>query len=254
MKKIYFSISLALFSLVPFIGNASTADVFVETGNNYVNAIEGKIILPKSIDIQGVRTGTSVVTIWVERPTIDSTTKEIIFSGITPGGFRGKGVLLSLEGEFKIEDLKKITFVNIKALKNDGFGTEVSVKMYATSSQNIEDQSLPIEFKPVVSRADDVFSGNYFVSFLTQDKETGVKEYKYATSFIFKPSEKDFKETSSPIVLEGVDNFKKIYIKAVDYEGNERMGIINGPHRNKTLVGILGVFVLVIFFRRKWST
>src|SRR3989344_3611432 len=69
--------------------------VFINTDEESINAFEGKITFPNDlVKVKEIRDWNSIVNFWIDRPherhgAIDKEQGEIVFSGITPGGFQG---------------------------------------------------------------------------------------------------------------------------------------------------------------------
>jgi len=250
-NKILLKLFVLLFLAIPFFVTASSADIVVDAGNNLINALEATVKFPASMKITGVQDGDSAILIWITKPNLDSKTHSVSLSGITPGGFQGKKTLFSFTGEFNPADLSKILFSEVRALKNDGEGTAVKVKLEAKIAEAKEDTNSPEPFKPIISSSPDIFEGRYFISFLTQDKGVGIDRYEYADTWLFGPSKNDWGITDSPMVLTKLQTFKKIFVKAVDRAGNERIEAVSGPYRSYVLVvGLLIITVLLFVWRR----
>lgn len=224
MKKLFITILFAF----PVIVSATHVLVEVDTMGESVNAIEGMVFV-KNSSVGDIRIGGSSVLIWIERPTFDSEVGAIRFSGITPGGFSGKRELFVVEGGGLPSD---ISFGEVVALKNDGKGTEVSVLLSAMSAKSAEDFIAPEPFDLYFSSGSpDIFDGEKFISFVTQDKGSGVARYEVAETFVFGPSDTKWKEVQSPYQI--VDNLliKKVYVRATDMKGNYTVSSTALPNR-----------------------
>jgi hypothetical protein len=231
---------IILFLVFPLFSHAATATLFVDTGYDIINTLEATLIVPASVTIKSMSTGDSMVLIWIKEPALDAGTHSITFTGLTPGGFTGKGAIFSFSGDFTREDLKQFSFRDITALKNDGKGTAAKVTLSILSSEASEDKLPPVAFTPVVGKSEDISDGASFVSFLTQDKGSGIDYYEIAMKLFGSPDAKDFRTVTSPVVLTKPETFKTLYIKAVDRAGNTEVAVVPGPNR------YAGIFVLVI--------
>ncbi|MEK7086997.1 MAG: cohesin domain-containing protein [Patescibacteria group bacterium] len=116
-------------------------DVFLNTENENINAIEGEIFFPETfLKLKEIRDGNSVINFWIEQPrerqeTRDKGKGEIVFSGITPGGyFGGNGLIFSVIFEAQEEGRGFIEFRDVKALLNDGQGTPTEIKISTSNS------------------------------------------------------------------------------------------------------------------------
>lgn len=198
-----------------------------------VNALEGKIKFSSDIlDVTEIRDGNSSINFWIEKPHLASE-GEIIFSGITPGGFTGvNNIIFSIVFEAKQNGLASVVVDNIKVLKNDGLGTEEkmtfnNVKIFVNKGDSnvhkeiLKDEILPEPFNPIVTKDPSLFEGKYFVAFSTQDKNSGIayyqiKEYKWKfLSFL-----SSFKVVESPYLLTDQSLKSYIIIRAVDNANN----------------------------------
>ena len=230
---------------------AYSAEVVVDTGKESINAIEGVVRFPDSVNISRVETGNSAILMWVEGPVYDKAENTIRFSGISPGGFQGKQVLFSVSGDFRAGDLAGTAYLEVRAFLNDGEGTPASVPLSTHSAELPADDAPPEPFKPVIGRSDDLFGGNRFVTFLTQDKGLGIDRYEYASSWLFSPGKDDWRPAVSPVEISGKEMFKKIYIRAIDQADNYRVSTVSGPYYYATILfGIIIIVCLVIFLRR----
>lgn len=237
------------------IHKEALVEIKIDTEKDTINAVSGELSLPAGLTISKILDGTSAITLWVERPSLANPSK-ISFSGLTPGGISGTRNLFTLVVEADKSGTFPFTITNATALKNDGKGTAATVaapafKLKATTNASstevaIEDTIEPEKFTPVISRTPDLFNNDYFVSFLTQDKGTGVDHYEFASTFFGSPDKDDWKKAESPLVLAKSDLYKKIFIKAVDKLGNEREVSVSGPYVNAILWVIIIVFVLLI--------
>jgi hypothetical protein len=227
------------------IGDEIAVSFFLNTNGDDINAIEGRISYPKEfLELKEVRDGNSIINFWVERPQRrqgagDREQGEIIFSGITPGGYSGeKGLLFSLIFEAKNEGQGVIEIREAKALLNDGQGTQAPIsisnfqflisKQIPDSKFQILDSKMdaepPESFAPEIANDPALFEGKWFLVFATQDKGVGIDHYevKEARSKIqglwirWVPAE-------SPYLLEDQRLRSYVFVKAVDKAGNARI-------------------------------
>ena len=274
--KNYFLAILAIFALVPILASAAeiridaesqevktgerfTANLFLDTEES-INALEGQIVFPVDLlEPKEIRDGNSIVNFWIERPKIES--DKIRFLGITPGGYLGeKGLIFSVVFQSIQEGSGSIEIQNIKALLNDGKGTEANTtisnlqlvisKQVPASQPAVvekEDTDIPETFEPIVTSDPAVFDGKYFLVFATQDKGSGIDYYEIKESrqkFL-----KIFKKwviAESPYLLKDRKLRSYVYIKAVDKAGNERITVVEPryPMRWYEAWWILGIITL----------
>ncbi len=256
MKKILYILIAFVFLPVTVFGATATLNIDTESQN--INVLEGTISVPANITVSSIQTGNSVVLIWIESPAFSTDTHQIHFSGLIPGGFIGEGKILSFEGNFSDVDISKFSVTNALALKNDGEGTKANVKFKIISGEVKVDTESPDPFSIIISEDTEVFGGKPFISFLAQDKNSGIDHYESNTSFFGIPRKSGWSSVTSPKVLTTADLWKKIYIKAIDKNGNERVSTINGPFYSKAvlLLSILCIICIVCvpFFRKRFSS
>ncbi len=207
-------------------------NAFLDTDGEYLNAIEGRLTYPADLlEIKDVRNGNSAVNFWIEKPN-GSQPGTISFSGITPGGLFGdKNALFEVVFSAGKIGSGSISFDGIKILKNDGEGTVADVKIsssrFAISEQapesgsqvsEIRDTEIPESFSPVIGRDPEIFDGKYFLAFTAQDKGSGINHYEVREGLWG-----EYVSATSPYILENQSLNRKIYVKAIDEAGNERI-------------------------------
>lgn len=209
------------------------AKLFLNTNNESINAIAGKIVFPEdAVVLNAIRNADSIITLWIEQPTLK--TNEITFSGVVPGGYReNQGKLFSLLFQTKKEGEGELQIKDAKTFLNDGKGTEATVIprpfMFLTSrnaspvsasAYDIRDTDPPEPFTPEIYRSQDIFDGEYFLIFATQDKESGIDHYEV------KEGGRSFVAAESPYLLQNQKLNQKIFVKVVDKNGNERIAVV----------------------------
>ncbi|MBI5072013.1 hypothetical protein HZB93_03955 [Candidatus Falkowbacteria bacterium] len=203
--------------------------VFINSEEEDINAIEGRVVFPSNLlEVKEIRDGNSIINFWIERPKAKN--GEIIFSGITPGGYNGgQGLILSIVFSAKKEGNGAIEFGGVKALRNDGQGTETDVKIsnfqFLISKQipiseipmpEIKDNEPPEEFAPQIAADPAIFEGKWFLVFATQDKGSGIDNYEVCEG------KRKCVTVESPYLLQNQNLDEEIIVKAVDKSGNER--------------------------------
>ena len=249
--------------------------VFLNAESENINAIEGILRFPADIlEFKELNDGNSIVNFWVERPS-RRVENEIIFSGITPGGFVGKrGLIFRITFLAKNEGNGKLEMQNIKALLNDGNGTAAdisvsSLKIIVTSQdlslppkKEAKDQEPPESFKPEIARDPVIFDGKWFLVFATQDKGLGIGRYeiKETRSRIFESFSR-WISSESPYWLRDQKLRSYIFVKAVDKVGNTRVEQISprNPLRwyenyENWLIIILGFVMAYAIKKFLWRT
>jgi len=269
------------------IGEQFKVDLVIDTEQKSINAFEGKIIFPNNlIDIKEVSDGNSIVNFWIERPRGSQETGgnkqgEIIFSGITPGGFNGEnGLILSAIFEARKDGVARLEISEARVLLNDGIGTESSLIMNNLEFriQNLgtaelldpksyipyfEDKELPESFRPMIAQDASVFDGKWFVAFATADKGTGIshyeiKEYRFKLFAFLNP----WRVAVSPHILLDQELKSHIIVRAIDNAGNMRVVEVSPSHSLLwyeyalywfiIVIGVLIVFIVMMILKRKF--
>lgn len=247
----------------PKLDEIFQVDVYLNTQNEEINALEGKIIFPKDkIDLQEIKAVGSVINLWFDRPRVETlkdtnvntnkhesiggdsclySCKFVSFGGIIPGGYNeNKGLILSLVFRAIDNGQVKFSFKDLKISLNDGLGTETKIYFYpfsfqiASSGLNVvagrpvvSDKIPPEEFFPSLGRDASIFENKWFVAFVAEDKQSGISHYKIAEKRSIQ-QENDFNDllwesAVSPYVLKDQKLKSFIYVKAVDNDGNSRI-------------------------------
>jgi len=215
------------------INHIEEVEVFLNTSNNEnVNAFEMNIEYPPEfLKLSEWSNGNSIINLWIKEPK----DKEGIFSfqGIIPGGYSGKnGLLMTLYFQGIKEGTAEIKIKNnSKVLLNDGLGTPaknsflpatINIRISEEESPKFEfTEKIPPEpFTPIISCADEIYNGKYFLVFSTQDKNSGISYYEISEG------NRPFEIAKSPHLLKNQKLNEDIRIRAVDKAGNVRMEII----------------------------
>lgn len=240
--------------------------VFVDTKDLTVNALEGTVIFSSDfLELKEIRDGNSVVNFWINKPQ-NTANGQVSFSGITPGGFSGaKNFLFSLVFKAKKIGSSSISFDKLQILKNDGLGTKVPIKASSlvfsiiketkdsvAKDLTINDLNPPEIFQPFIGSDPGIFDGKYFLVFSTVDKGVGVDHYE-----IREGEQGSFSQASSPYELGDQTLSKKIFVKAIDKNGNVRIVTIAAEHptvwyQSYLLLAILLLLIVVIIVKKLW--
>ena len=226
------------------VGGQFEVKLLINTPEESVNAFEGKITFPQDIlELKEIRDGNTIVNFWIEKPhkrqeTRDKEQGEILFSGITPGGFQGNnGLLFSAVFEAKSEGLARFEINDARVLRNDGTGSPAALTIapfeMTISSEapavtpivtKVKDRERPETFRPEIARDESLFDGEWFLVFATQDKASGVDHYeaKESRQRILALFQK-WSRTESLHVLRDQELRSYIFVKAVDKAGNVRI-------------------------------
>ena len=238
--------------------------VNVDAGKS-INAIQAVISVPKELTPVDITEGNSIITFWVEKPNFDESSRLLTFSGIIPGGFQEeKASLLIVKFKTtKEQEGKAVLTFNKEKTKiylHTSEGVEDSLELESLTlpiikgKENIivktDDNDSPENFKPEISRDPNIFENRWFLVFATQDKGAGVDHYE-----VCEGSKTKCAIAESPYLLHYQKLNKKIFVKAMDKSGNERIAILlpqkQSPwYQNYWIIGIIVLVVIAIMRRR----
>jgi len=241
------------------VGQQFQVDISLNTENEEINALEGKIVFPSELlELKEIRDGNSIINFWIEKPR--AVEAGIIgFSGIIPGGYQEtKGFVFSVVFRAKTSGNGAIEIRDAKVLLNDGKGTPVNVKIspfqFSISQEVpsvppmveiIKDTDPPEDFKPEIAANHAIFNGKWFLVFATQDKGSGIDHYEICEG------KRKCAIAESPYLLRNQDLDEEIVVKAVDKSGNERVATIPPQkplpwYKNYFVLAILIIIGLII--------
>jgi len=238
IKGAVYAAELNLFSDIKEfgIGQQFQVNLMLDTEEEYINAVEGKVIFPEELlELREIRDGNSIINFWIERPKVEQA-DIVAFSGIMPGGYQEtKGFLFSVAFQAKASGSGAIKIHDAKVLLNDGEGTSANLSIF-NFQFSISEEALPVppivetikdidppeEFGLEIVQNPDMFDGKYFLVFATQDKGSGIDRYEIQETGNERQG-KNWVEAESPYVLKDQELHSYIYVKAVDKAGNERV-------------------------------
>jgi len=275
-------------------GDTFSAKVRIDNEGECINALDVRLSFPKDkIRAVDVGRGESIITLWVEEPTIDRDAGTVRFSGGIPGGYCGRipgdpgltnvlaEVVFQIPGftvgkGAKAGDRATVSFLpETQVLLSDGLGTpaalvtngaEFTIGETSTSTKDswravLEDDDIPPEdFIIELVSNEAVFGGQYFIVFVTTDKQSGLDHYEVQESDLDrdgyirgKNKIAPWKRADSPYLLEDQTLNSTIRVKAVDKAGLERIVQFVPDEALRTHpvpvfeLGIgIGIFVLLI--------
>lgn len=245
------------------VGDDVLVNVVLDTEGQTINTIGLTLTYPTEfLEFEDFDDGESVVSLWVERP--KHADGKIMLSGITPGGFSGEAVpIISLYFKAKALGQGKIDITDKEILLHDGAGTQAETQIEnlhlavvagpSVVSVQLVDDELPEAFTPEIVRDPDLFGGAPSLIFATEDKGSGL-DYMAVKEGWFG----SYIQTESPYQLQYQNLDKKIYVKAVDKNGNTRVAILypqNGVgqyEQSLRIVGILVLCLLALYFIRSY--
>lgn len=255
-------------------------DFVLDTENKSINAFEGEVIFPRNLlELKEISDGNTIVNFWIERPQQrqgagDKEQGEIVFSGVTPGGFSSeKGLIFSMVFQVKNEGEGFIEIHNPKVLLNDGQGTPTDVGIsnfqFVAIHEPIRDDlwvppkdtDPPESFAPKIASDPNIFDGKWFVVFATQDKASGIDRYEIQENRRQKIENRNWIIAESPHVLTDQELRSFVFVKAVDRAGNERVAVVEPRYPMRwyekweiwVMIIIVAaiIFAIVFFWRRR---
>lgn len=219
------------------VGDHLLIKVFLDTQDQSINAIESRIIFSQdTLSLLNTTNGNSVVNFWVEKPSLTNEFNQIYFSGLVPGGINTKsGLLLTLEFKATNEGAANIYIGDSRLYLNDSNTSEIIpsvANLQFVVSKNIgvepkqpfvQDRALPQPFPITPSKSSYVFDNQKFISFNSQDKESGISHYEVKESFLGIGGK--WEKSDSPHKLSDQKLLSIIRVRAIDNFGHERISI-----------------------------
>ena len=212
-------------------------EIFLNTSYfESVNAFEISVEYPTEfLKLKDWSDGNSIINLWIKEPRRKYGT--FSFQGIIPGGYSEKdGLLMTLYFEGRKEGVAEVKIKdNSQILLNDGRGTQAKTSFSSAviniklPEEEMPKEEFPLEFTenispepftPIISRSDEIYGGNYFLIFSTQDKNSGINYYEVSEG------EEPFRIAQSPYLLRNQRLDEDIKIRAIDKAGNERIEIV----------------------------
>lgn len=89
-----------------------------------LNAIEGRLVLPVSLEFVELDKGSSAVSYWLTEPTLDAAAREIVFAGLFLGGKTGRAPLFSFRARVIGEAVPALAFETARAFIHSPDGIE----------------------------------------------------------------------------------------------------------------------------------
>ena len=292
-SKIFSLLALSLVSFWPMITfgatlswqiiNQSVADkninlaIILDTDSDKINTVAGEIIISPDWKLVNVSDANSLVNFWIERPVL-SEAEGISFAGIIPGGYRGRGLLLTLKLSPQLSNDKNLnqsfSIKNFTALLNDGSGQAAKIKIEGLVKAEPGDnwQILPLAgkifapepFSPVIVNDSNLPTNRVYLVFGTQDKNSGLAYYAIYESWwpvgnmATQNQKLAWVKTDSPYQLKNQTWWNFIYVKAVNQNGGVRIAALSPQfsrswlyeHWLLSLIIILGLCLGLIIVRQ----
>ncbi len=280
-KIILFTAFLSGFFILPCFANAQSLSLVsdqstckvgenisvvlsLDTSYKPINVVNGTINFSKEyFDVENIKTGDSILTLWPKRPTVLEN-GTIIFTGGIPNGFNGSnGNIFSFILKPKKIGEQLVSISNAAIFLNNGFGTKVDgvtliplkIKIASaegqiiTPPQPVIDKIKPLPFTPVVSRNTSIAGNKFFVSFSAVDKETGISYYEIREKYVLVPFfgpwlSADWQKSETPYILKLQHWWSKVYVRAYDGAGNFREETALKPLDRQGLI-ILNILIII---------
>lgn len=245
-------------------GDTFIVQLKLSTTDNLINAVEGYLSFDNNnLEVKEVSTGGSIFSLWPKPALILNEKGEISFVGGVMGGFQGANAeILKIIFLAKKEGTAGLNFEkNSLLFLNDGKGTKISytVRPFKLSILKRptelapkdewqpllkQDTNPPEPFELILDKSPFVFEGDYFISFFTTDKESGVDHYE------IKEGEGMLVKADSPYKLNDQSLRSVIEVKAVDKAGNERLAVLQPLHPEKIYQKswFWGIIIIVLAF------
>lgn len=245
-------------------GDTVTLGVRIDTDENEcINVVNGVIKYSPEIRAVDVSIGDSILNVWVEDPVINEETHTITFAGGLPGGYCGRIagdpsltnilvelVFLSPGLSIGAHDKNPQVWIDesSEVLLHDGQGTRAPIRTEGTTITLLDsagsavddswreriqsDNVPPSDFAITLAKVDTAFDGRYFITFSSQDKQSGIDHYEvmeepFEEFYAFKWGRVDapWTTTESPYVLIDQTLNSTIRVKAIDKAGNETIAV-----------------------------
>lgn len=249
-------------SLTLLKGDTASVAVRVDTDEDEcINTVDAVISYSPGVQAIDVSRGRSILTLWVEEPTIDQDASRVTFAGGIPNGYCGR-----IPGDPNLTNIvAEIVFrapgfsvgtqdttqslvhfePETQVLLNDGTGDRAPLRLLDGTIELVQavgtttkdewrttvnaDETQPSPFSIELTRQDGVFGGKYFIAFNTTDKQSGIDHYEVLEesrddlfTFRFARTDAPWATVESPYVLTDQNLKSIIRVKAVDKAGNER--------------------------------
>jgi hypothetical protein len=240
-----------------------------------INAVDAVIHYPSNIELVDASRGDSIMSVWLQSPTIDTTKRTISFAGGIPNGYCGRiagdpmltntiidlifqspGLVVS---GANATTAAAVTFdPSTEVLLNDGKGTKAPLttsgavfdlkKGPGTSLRNDwdavvnSDQTPPEPFAIDLERTPQAYDNHYFITFNTTDKQSGIDHYevmeeplKDQNLFQWGRANAPWIVAQSPYELTDQSLNSTIRVKAVDKAGNDYIATLVPDKSQRTL-------------------
>lgn len=268
-------------------GDTFIANIRINAEDECINTASVDVFYdPSVLTAVDFSQGESLITLWIEEPTIDNNQGLVHFAGGIPGGYCGRVI-----GDPELSNtLGRIIFTTVEGavapaetislslsvastsqvLLNDGLGTPANVvvgsiglELSYTGGPVVNDwlQSIradiiaPEAFEISVQRNDAMYAGKYFIAFSTIDKQTGVNHYEILETNpsvfgfdIITNRQIHWREVKSPYMLRDQSLSSKVLVKAIDEAGNERIATFEPIGKTPLKIVLIEMLQILVIF------
>src|SRR3989338_1097518 len=245
------------------------AEIRIRSSSEAINAVQIGLNFPANLlEVVAFDKVGSILSLWPKEPLFFNELGIISMAGGLPDpGFQGQNGLIA-KIYFKAKNIGEAVLKFLpdsKTLLNDGFGNRAALSsgtfvfQITSAPAGIKPKIFtlpkdivpPDAFSPIISQTPLAFDGKYFVSFSTEDRESGLARYELQE--IVNGKEGDWKVVVSPYVLENQKGDILVQIKAIDRAGNETIGeatvIIKPPYEFYLIIFMAIAALLFIIYR-----
>lgn len=222
------------------VGDSFDLNIILDTDGKEINATEVVVIVPDLLSVKSVAKSKSFIQLWIQEPSF--TLNQAKFSGGIPGGAKLKsGLVGKVTFEAKAVGSGAVTLDPLSAVfLNDGLGTKENLVLEEGAGffsvrpkkegEEIEylradekkDRKRPKSFALEIADDPRVFGGKKFVSFFTEDRDSGVSRYE------IKVGEGSYQIAQSPYLIDELPSRTVIRVRAYDSAGNYRESVYPG--------------------------
>lgn len=248
-------------------GDTITVSLRLDTDEDEcINTVDAVIMYDPGIRAVDVSRGNSILNIWVQDPKIDEGAHTITFTGGITGGYCGRAAgdpsltnviadIVFQSPGFAVASGAISTTPNItldeasSVLLNDGSGTKAELRSTPAvvtlegtpgteriddwNARVAEDTVAPGDFQITLTKDPVAFSGKYFITWNSQDKQSGIDHYEVMEeslsdlyAFRWGRADAPWMRAESPYVLKDQSLNSTLRVKAIDKAGNERIAVL----------------------------
>ena len=247
-------------------GDRFTVDLFLDTEQDALNALEGTVRVSPNLSILEIRFSGSLVPLWVVPPE-EKETGVITFAGVLPGGYQGagsagssgRGNVLTLLLEARAAGVAELSLgADTAAYVNDGQGTRAALTAAALEfpiyaplgpaqkEAMPEDTTPPEPFVPLIVSGAPFGYADSVLIFSTHDKDSGIARVDIAHSYNAYAVEGNlsWQEAQSPYVITKANEDTYTFVRAVDRAGNARVVVV--PPQRTSIIALLYTWWLIV--------